>query len=109
MYGSAKRAGKSTTVPTADFLVWHKSLNLQPDSIVHMKIDIEGAELGILEKFLDEDTNQICYWQSFWYEYHKDIFEQGTEEYLLHEKFEQEFPGRFEEKCGRKLWPNNHG
>jgi FkbM family methyltransferase len=108
-YGNAKRAGEKITVATIDFLAWHKALNLQPNDIVHMKMDIEGAELGIVQAFLADDTNQICYWQAFWNEYHKEIFEQGTADYLAHEKFERDFPQQFAQKCGRPLWPNDVG
>lgn len=107
IYGTAKRAGTKVTVPAIDFLEWHKSLQLQPDDIVHIKMDIEGAELDILETFLEKDpTNQICYWELFWNEYHKEIFQRNTPEYIQHEKFENTFPQRFEQKCNRQLQPN---
>ena len=108
IYGNAQRAGASITVPTLNFLDWHKSLNLQDGDIVHIKMDIEGAEVDILETFLNpaETTNQICYWELFWNEYHKTIFDIGTPDYVRHEQFEMTFPRRFEEKCGRPLKPN---
>jgi FkbM family methyltransferase len=107
IYSTAKRAGQEITVPTLDFLQWHKELNLQLGDVVHMKIDIEGAELDIIENFLsNDDTNQICYWDIFWIEYHKTIFEIGTNEYNQHEIFEKNFPNRYLAKCGRPLWPN---
>jgi FkbM family methyltransferase len=106
IYGNAKRAGQAITVPTVNFLQWHKELNLQPGDSVHMKLDIEGAELDIIEAFLNDDTSQICYWDVFWIEYHKTIFSPGTPEYAQHETFETTFPTRFQEKCGRPLWPN---
>lgn len=107
IYGNADRAGQAITVEAVDFLAWHKALNLKPGDSVHMKIDIEGAELGIIEQFLmHDDTNQICYWDAFWMEYHKLIFPPGTADYIEHEKFENEFPARFQQKCGRPLWPN---
>jgi FkbM family methyltransferase len=106
IYDTAKRAGRAVTVPAADFFKWHTELGLQPGDSVHMKLDIEGAELGILEKFLADETNQICYWDVFWIEYHKEIFQPGTPEYAQHDELEKTFPKRFEEKCGRPLWPN---
>lgn len=110
LYGSALRASKisNITVVTRNFLEWHKELNLQLGDSVHIKIDIEGAELDIIEDFLDNDpTNQICYWDIFWIEYHKNIFPKNTSEYKRHEIFENELPARFAAKCNNKtLYPN---
>jgi FkbM family methyltransferase len=111
LQGSAKRASHTLTytVETVDFLEWHKGLELREGDVVHMKMDIEGPEKEIIEKFLNDDpTNQICFWHVFWIEYHAEIFEAGTPEYEAHKKFERELPGKFEQKCGRKLWPNIH-
>jgi FkbM family methyltransferase len=107
IYGTALRAGQEIKVETIDFLRWFKNLQLQAHDIVHIKMDIEGAELDIIEQFLqDDDTNQICFWSQFWTEYHKTIFPIGSIEYERHAQFEKTFPLRFEEKCGRPLWPN---
>ena len=108
IYGNALRAGTKITVPTLNFLDWHKLLRLQKGDIVHIKMDIEGAEVDILETFLhpSETTNQLCYWELFWNEYHKNIFVKDTPEYKQHEQFELTFPQRFEAKCGRPLKPN---
>jgi FkbM family methyltransferase len=101
IYGNALRAGQEIKVETIDFLRWFQQLQLQTHDIVHIKVDIEGAEMDIIEHFLnDDDTNQICFWSQFWTEYHKTIFPKGSDEY------EKTFPLRFEEKCGRPLWPN---
>ena len=94
-------------VPAVDFLAWFKSLNLQAGDIVHVKADIEGAEVDILEAFLADDTNQICLWSQFWTEYHASIFpDKNSAEYKRHSEFEKSFPGEFEKKCGRMPWPN---
>jgi FkbM family methyltransferase len=106
MFGGAHRAGTKISVESINFLEWHKAMNLQPDDRVHIKMDIEGAEVDILEQFLNDTTNQICYWELFWNEYHKEIFKPDTEEYKKHEAFENTFPERFQEKCGRPLLPN---
>lgn len=106
IYLNAKRAGGSLTVDTVNFLEWHKSLQLVKGDSVHMKMDIEGAELDIIEAFLQDDTNQMCYWDAFWMEYHKEIFLKGTADYEIHENFENNFPKQFEVRCGRPLWPN---
>lgn len=109
LIGSAKRASKTRnyTVDTLDFLEWHRSLGLQKGDIVHMKMDIEGPEMDIIDRFMNHDpTNQICFWHVFWIEYHAEIFEKGTPAYEAHTKFERELPSQFEKKCGRKLWPN---
>jgi Methyltransferase FkbM domain len=109
LFGSAKRASTilNYTVDAVDFLQWHQDLRLQDGDTVHMKMDIEGAEFGIIDKFLNDDpTNQICYWDVFWIEYHKSIFGVNTTEYTLHETLQNEFPARFIDKCGKRLWPN---
>jgi FkbM family methyltransferase len=106
LYGTALRAGRNITVNTVDFLAWHQALNLQEGDTVHIKIDIEGAEVDILEVFLADPTNQMCYWHKFWNEYHKNIFPEGSPDYLVHEAFENSFPSRFEAKCGRPLPAN---
>jgi FkbM family methyltransferase len=107
IYSTAGRAGTKLTVPSIHFLEWHKALQLQANDIVHMKMDIEGAEMDILNEFLDRDeTNQICYWELFWNEYHKTIFQPDTTEFKQHEQFENTFPERFQQKCGRPLLPN---
>ena len=106
IYGGAKRAGQEIKVPAVDFLAWFKSLQLQAGDIVHMKADIEGAELDIIEAFMADTTNQICLWSQYWSEYHSRIFPNGSEEQRRHEAFEKSLPGRFEDKCGRLLLPN---
>jgi len=106
IYGNAGRAGEEVKVPAVDFLAWFKSLELQAGDIVHLKADIEGAEVDIIEAFLADDTNQICFWTQFWTEYHASIFPKDSTEYKRHLQFAETFPRRFEEKCGRMPWPN---
>jgi hypothetical protein len=69
-----------------------------------LKIDAEGAEKDILEMMSRQDaSNAICKISMMWMEYHYLIFKEGTDEYDAHLKFANEFPTRFETKCGRKL------
>jgi hypothetical protein len=78
-----------------------------------MKTDIEGSEVDLIEKFLDDDPtnqicfwhNQICFWHVVWIEYHAQIFKKDTPEREAHAKFHREFPERFQQKCGRMLRP----
>jgi Methyltransferase FkbM domain len=107
IYGNALRAGQEIKVEAIDFFAWFQRLDLQHGDIVHLKADIEGAELDIIERFLaDDETHQICFWSQFWTEYHAAIFPVGSPEHVRHTQFETTFPLRFEEKCGRPLWPN---
>lgn len=106
IYGDANRAGEEVKVPAIDFLAWFKELELQAGDIVHLKADIEGAELDIIEAFLADDTNQICFWSQFWTEYHASIFPKDSAEHKRHSEFEKTFPKEFEKKCGRMPWPN---
>ena len=67
-------------------------------------MDAEGAEKDILEMMSRQDASDaICKINMMWMEYHSFIFEEGTDEYDAHVKFENEFPTMFETKCGRKL------
>lgn len=114
IYGNAKRAGKTLTVETVNFLKWFDDLLFEnkkeseqsegDERKVVLKIDAEGAEKDILEMMTNEDASDaICEVNMLWMEYHYKIFEEGTDEYGEHLKFKNEFPSRFERKCGRKL------
>jgi len=114
LYSNAKNAGKPVMVEQLDFPKWlaEQKLRIGVDSFI-FKIDIEGAELEIMDVLLstgtnakDDDDSSICVAELIEMEFHKRIFKEGSEEYAKHEKFEENFFADFEKKCGRK--PNFH-
>ena len=104
--GNAKRAGEEVKVPAVDFLAWFKGLKLQAGDIVHLKADIEGAEIDIIEALLADDTNQICFWYQFLTKYHASIFPKGSDKHRRHSALKKTFPKAFKKKCRRMPWPN---
>ena len=92
-------------VKSVDFPTWLEGLALTVGvDQFHFKVDIEGAELAIMEALLSPPSNPdapICAAEPIEMEFHKEIFQKGTEDYEKHEKFENNFATMFEAKCGR--------
>lgn len=109
LFESANVAGKSVFIEQLDFPKWlaENELRVGIDRFI-FKIDIEGAELEIMEVLMstDNDDSSICVAEIIEMEFHKGIFSVGTENFVKHEKFEENFFSDFEKKCGRK--PNFH-
>lgn len=79
-------------------------LDIHENDTFVLKIDIEGAELDILDEMLTDESNRIlCYTDLIKMEYHKEIFDEGTYLYMKHEALEKAFPISFKEKCGKDL------
>jgi len=106
LYSNAKVAGKAVDVQVVDFPSWLQSLNIRNgiDTFV-FKVDIEGAELSIFEKLLSKKykDDTVCSTEVIEMEFHKNIFQEGTDDYTKHEQFEKNFRSMFEQKCGRKV------
>ena len=104
IFDQAKVAGQSVPIQSLDFPKWLSSLHISRNDTFILKIDIEGAELEILDKMLTDtsDTN-ICHANLIKMEFHKEIFNKGTYMYMKHEAFEKAFPIGFKEKCGRDV------
>ena len=112
IYETAKRASKQTqvNVESVDFTQWFDNLlygsggNIDNTTVVALKVDIEGAEKLIFEKMVKEDaSNAICRVNILWMEWHHDIFEKDSEEYLSHKKFKETFPTQYQTKCQKRL------
>lgn len=77
IFKEAKVAGDSVSVGMRNFPKWLDGLNLKrgEDNEFIFKIDIEGAELDILEKMLAPNSNDnICLADKIEMEFHKQIF-----------------------------------
>jgi FkbM family methyltransferase len=107
IFGNAKVAGKPVDVQKVNFPEWLErvGLGLRPgvDQFL-FKIDIEGAEVEIMEELLSPPLRPdapVCAAEHIEMEFHKGIFKEGTDDYKRHEKFEEDFMTMFEAKCGR--------
>ncbi len=105
MFSNAKVAGEPVDVLRVNFPEWLEGLALRAGvDQFNFKIDIEGAELDIMEALLSPPSNPeapICAAGLIEMEFHKNIFQEGTKDYVKHEKFENDFNDMFEAKCGR--------
>lgn len=127
VFNNANNAGKPVVVKQVNFPQWLRQMKLRIgiDRFL-FKIDIEGAELDIMEELLmvssssssnnntnnkssiiinddnDYQDNSICVAELIEMEFHKNIFQKGTEDFVRHELFENTFEERFVNKCGRK-------
>lgn len=110
-FGNAKVAGKSVQVQVVDFPAWLNQMGLDRrlfgDRLI-LKIDIEGAELAIMEELLklppngkgESNSSNICASEVIEMEFHKFIFQKNTEDYKIHEAFERTFSEKWEARCG---------
>lgn len=107
IFKDAKVAGDPVSIMAINFSEWLASLQLEPGDRFIFKIDIEGAEVEIIEHMLlnpgNIDTHSICLAELIEMEFHKNMFEKGTELYIKHEAFESTFHQRFKSKCGRDI------
>ena len=99
-------AGNPVDVQEVNFPKWLDGLGLRAgvDQFI-FKLDIEGAELEIMEELLSPPLlpeAPVCAAEIIEMEFHKALFEDGTEDYKKHEKFEIDFQDMFEAKCGRR-------
>ncbi|GFH55438.1 hypothetical protein CTEN210_11914 [Chaetoceros tenuissimus] len=105
MFSNAKVAGKPVNVTKVNFPEWLDSLALRAGvDQFHFKIDIEGAELDIMESLLSSPSDPkapICVAGLIEMEFHKNIFRKGTKDYEKHETFENGFNDTFKAKCKR--------
>ena len=74
----------------------------ESDQVI-VKMDIEGAELEILQAMLRTGQDVLCSMNTLIIEWHKEIFEKGTEMYKMHDEFENGFPTEYNLICGKKL------
>lgn len=96
----AVRAGKPVTVPAIDFARWLSELKLQPEDRVLLKIDIEGAEVEVLERLMAHNNGaDLCRVERLLVEWHAFIFTDDPELRAKHEEFRTNFPSRFRELC----------
>lgn len=112
VFQQAKVAGEAVSIKQLNFPKWLAQMKLQTGDRLILKVDIEGSEVDIMNKMLstttkeeeeDDDDASICMAELIEMEFHKNIFDKQSQEYQIHEDFENNFMKRFEEKCGRKV------
>jgi FkbM family methyltransferase len=105
VFPQALVAGDAVSIQALDFPKWLEQMDIRAGDQIILKIDIEGAEIDILDKMLSKEEKDatICLTEVIEMEFHKRIFITGSELYLQHEEFENSFARRFEEKCFRKV------
>lgn len=104
IFKDAKVAGQPVSIAAINFPEWLASLRLRPGDTFILKIDIEGAELEILEHMLeDENDVNLCLTDKIAMEFHKGIFQPATALYARHEAFESTFKARYKSKCGHDI------
>lgn len=104
LFKEAEAAGRPVPIAAVDFPAWLTSLRLRPGDRFILKLDIEGAELEILERMLAAVAdNSLCLTEHIAIEFHKQIFKEGTALYARHKAFQDAFRARFKGKCGRDV------
>jgi FkbM family methyltransferase len=104
IFQQAKVAGDSVTIQQLNFPKWLAQMKINEGDRFIFKIDIEGAELDIMDQMLSKKIkdSSICMAEVIEMEFHKNIFEKWSKEFVQHEEFENNFENRFLEKCGRQ-------
>ena len=104
IFQQAKVAGNSVTIQQLNFPKWLAQMKLKEGDRFIFKVDIEGAELEIMDQMLskEKEDSSICMAEVIEMEFHKNIFQKGSKEFVQHEEFENNFKNRFLEKCGRQ-------
>jgi len=69
--------GESYKVKTIDFSKW-LSENIREDDYVVLKMDIEGAEFGVLEKMIADGAHLLV--NQYYVEFHEKFFDVSQEE-----------------------------
>jgi FkbM family methyltransferase len=100
---TAHKVGKeSVEVPAQDFAVWLRNLKLNDNDRLVLKIDIEGAEVDLLERMLSADFTDICRADKLFIEWHTHIFPLLSAVRSRHRRFRKDFSRRFAAKCGAR-------
>lgn len=90
------------TVPALNFGHWLHQLGLGDDDRLLLKIDIEGAEVDLLQSVLDNYSDDFCRVERLWVEWHAFIFDDPILQ-AKHQSFAQRFPEQFRAVCGREV------
>jgi len=77
---------EKTTVPCIDFSKFIKN-NFQESDNIFCKFDIEGAEYGVLEKMIQDDT--LKYIKTLAIEFHSHFFESSSQMYYREAKIKE--------------------
>ncbi|KAL7564240.1 hypothetical protein ACA910_012267 [Epithemia clementina (nom. ined.)] len=95
----------SVAVPVVDFAKWLKNLGLQQENgdRLLLKIDVEGAELEILDRLLSDEFDDICLAEKINIEWHEGLFPKRSPLHVKHQEFKKSFTVRLQKKCNRKI------
>ncbi|KAL7564241.1 hypothetical protein ACA910_012268 [Epithemia clementina (nom. ined.)] len=95
----------SVKVPVVDFAKWLKNLGLQKENgdRLLLKIDVEGAELELLDRLLLDEFDDICLAEKISIEWHAALFPQGSPLFSKHENYKKSFKARLDKKCQRDI------
>lgn len=97
---NAHKPGSEVIVDAVDFAAWLSDLKLTPSDHVILKIDIEGAELPLLKKFL-KSAPLPCLVDIFYVEWHSWMIA-DLKERAETEAFETGFLDAVAAVCGGK-------
>ena len=99
----AKNVGHQhpVTVPALDFGRWLQELKIGDRDRLLIKIDIEGAEVELLQHVLSNYSSDFCRVESLLVEWHAFIFDDPVLK-QKHNAFRQAFPEQFKAACGRE-------
>ena len=90
------------TVPALNFGNWLQQLALRGSDRLLLKIDIEGAEVELLQHVLDQYSDDFCRVERLWVEWHAFIFDDPILQ-AQHQAFAKTFPEQFRAVCGRDV------
>lgn len=101
----ARMAGTPVTVAAFDFAKWLHEMNLRDDDRLLVKMDIEGAEVDLLEHMMavPEYQRDLCRVERFMVEWHSFIFVHDPALKSKQEQFAETFPAKLQELCGREI------
>jgi FkbM family methyltransferase len=97
---SSSVVGRPINVPAYDFGRWLSALNVRGHDRLVIKIDIEGAEVDLLEHLLTRYPQDFCNVESLMIEWHAFLFDDAQLR-QKHEHFKATFPDKFQRACGK--------
>jgi len=96
------KVGTPVRVQAFDFGKWLHDLDLRDEDRLLLKIDIEGAELDVLEHMISSYSQDLCRVEQLMVEWHAFVFS-DPELKRKHQEFRNSFPERFKLVCGKDV------
>ncbi|KAL3787088.1 hypothetical protein HJC23_011772 [Cyclotella cryptica] len=103
LLSNKKRAGKPIEVKAIDFARWmNDDLKALEDDYLMIKIDIEGAELQLLDRLMEVIPMGFCHVNKLFIEWHAFKF-RDNETITEHTNYANNFTSKYAQVCGHHI------